>query len=355
MARKVLLVDDSKSARYAIGLLLKKQGFEVENAGSAEQAMEAVRQKQPDAIFLDHQLPGMNGLDLLVMLRGDLRDREIPVVMCTSNDSEEYAQEAREKGALDVLCKPDAPRRIAEIAKNINELLDARETAPREQVFETTINLPDQPVAAAPVPTSPTEKAISQLEIDMSIATAMQTQLDPILQRRLQDFQEQMRPIVERYAMESLSHEMAVLSHQVRDDLKEFLNEKMQAAGAKLVQQTVPAAIKVQLTERAQQISDQMDKRFEALAADTVRRLPRDPQVAKLLKSIAESAANTKAEQVARKLSTELAEQVATERATQITSIASDSADRAVKSMRLLAMIAVGVSVTISLALHFLL
>src|SRR5260370_5361633 len=63
MARKrALVVDDSKSARVILSRMLEKYDIEVDMAESAEQAIEYLKNNRPDAIFMDHLMPGMDGL-----------------------------------------------------------------------------------------------------------------------------------------------------------------------------------------------------------------------------------------------------------------------------------------------------
>lgn len=95
--RKILLVDDSKSARYALRLSLQRHDCEVDTADSAESGLEKIKQDLPDAIFMDHLMPGMNGFEALDLLKADPRTAHIPVVMCTSNDDEPYRRQAQEK------------------------------------------------------------------------------------------------------------------------------------------------------------------------------------------------------------------------------------------------------------------
>ncbi|MCP3869728.1 MAG: response regulator, partial [Gammaproteobacteria bacterium] len=60
LARKALLVDDSKSARFVLGKLLKKHNFKVDMVESAEAALDFLEFNRPDAIFMDHMMPGMD-------------------------------------------------------------------------------------------------------------------------------------------------------------------------------------------------------------------------------------------------------------------------------------------------------
>ena len=70
---KILLVDDSKSARYALRLQLQRFGIEVEALESAEAALQRIREAPPDAVFMDHTMPGMNGFEALEILKAPPR------------------------------------------------------------------------------------------------------------------------------------------------------------------------------------------------------------------------------------------------------------------------------------------
>ena len=82
---KILLVDDSKSARYALRLQLQRCGAEVETAASAEAAFELLRGNLPDAILMDHMMPGLNGFQATRAITKDEETKHIPVIMCTTS------------------------------------------------------------------------------------------------------------------------------------------------------------------------------------------------------------------------------------------------------------------------------
>ncbi len=101
MGKQAFLVDDSKSARIVLGRLLKKHGFdEVEMAESGEQAIEQLKSLNPDAIFVDFLMDGMDGLETISELKKDIRFSNTPMVMCTANEGDRYLQAAVEHGAL---------------------------------------------------------------------------------------------------------------------------------------------------------------------------------------------------------------------------------------------------------------
>lgn len=105
-SKRALIVDDSRSARIILKRRLLEYGVAVDEAASAEQAIELLRDNLPDAIFMDHMMPGMDGLQAVSMIKKDPRTAAIPVMMYTSKDGgEAYLELARSLGAIGVLPK----------------------------------------------------------------------------------------------------------------------------------------------------------------------------------------------------------------------------------------------------------
>jgi two-component system LytT family response regulator len=105
---RALIIDDERLARVELRRLLAAHP-EIEIAGEAsnpEEALAAIPQLAPDLLFLDIQMPGMTGFDLLEQLEDTPR-----VIFTTAYD--EYAIRAFEVNALDYLLKPIAPARLA--------------------------------------------------------------------------------------------------------------------------------------------------------------------------------------------------------------------------------------------------
>lgn len=105
---KVLVIDDERLARQELKKLLKKhQEIEIiGEAANADEANELIKEKKPDLIFLDIQMPGKTGFELLEELD------EVPlVIFVTAYD--EYAIEAFKVNALDYLLKPVEPKLLS--------------------------------------------------------------------------------------------------------------------------------------------------------------------------------------------------------------------------------------------------
>ena len=84
---RVLIVEDERVSREALGNLLSRFGYRVELAESAEDALAMIRRRlRPDVVLLDVDLPGMNGLELLAHLRETMPD--VVSVLLTGADRE---------------------------------------------------------------------------------------------------------------------------------------------------------------------------------------------------------------------------------------------------------------------------
>ena len=123
---KALVVDDSKLACFVLGRMLERQGFDVELAHSAEQALETVEQLRPAVVFMDHLMSGMSGVEAVRELRGKSGCEQVPVVMYTSQGGAEFEAAARDAGANAVLAKHSERLRLAAVLQEVG--LRSRET-----------------------------------------------------------------------------------------------------------------------------------------------------------------------------------------------------------------------------------
>jgi two-component system LytT family response regulator len=123
MQKKVLLIDDERLARNELKKLL--QDFpEIEvigEAANADEGIEKIESLNPDLIFLDIQMPGKTGFDILAQL-----DSAPDVIFTTAYD--EYALKAFEVNALDYLMKPIEPNRLADAIQKL-QLAEEKEIA----------------------------------------------------------------------------------------------------------------------------------------------------------------------------------------------------------------------------------
>ncbi len=122
MSVKTIVIDDERLARNELRKLLQefKEIDIIDEAANAQEGLEKIEQHQPDLIFLDIQMPGKTGFDLLAELV-----RAPRVIFTTAYD--EYALKAFEVNALDYLLKPIEPKRLSEAIQKLSAD-DNRET-----------------------------------------------------------------------------------------------------------------------------------------------------------------------------------------------------------------------------------
>ena len=100
----ILIVDDERTLARSIKLFLADHGYEAEVAENGEKALELLERLRPDLVFLDMNLPGISGIDLLKRIKE--YDRNIAVIIMTAYGSIEGAVEAVKLGAFDYIKKP---------------------------------------------------------------------------------------------------------------------------------------------------------------------------------------------------------------------------------------------------------
>ncbi len=101
-----IVVDDSLSARRALAQLLTDAGYEVQTACDGLEAVDLLGSVRPDIMFVDMEMPRMNGIELTAHLRSRGGFDELPVVMITSRSTEKHRRQAADAGVNLYLTKP---------------------------------------------------------------------------------------------------------------------------------------------------------------------------------------------------------------------------------------------------------
>ena len=106
---KILIVDDNQHLRKLVATILHAFGVtQTAQAASATRAWVMLREFSPDVIFLDWVMDGMNGIDLVKMIRNDPASPNpfVPIIMLTGNSQFDHVRQARDAGANEFLAKP---------------------------------------------------------------------------------------------------------------------------------------------------------------------------------------------------------------------------------------------------------
>lgn len=102
----VLIIDDDRSTRATLRFTLERDGFQVEVADNGEQALEMLKQQQPDVILLDAIMPVMDGFETCERMRDMPGKSEIPVLMITALDDQASVDRAYDLGVTEFIPKP---------------------------------------------------------------------------------------------------------------------------------------------------------------------------------------------------------------------------------------------------------
>jgi two-component system, cell cycle response regulator DivK len=112
MTKRILVVEDQEDNRQIIRDLLSATDYEIIEAESGEQALEAVAKQRPDLILMDIQLPGMDGYEATRRIKADPALRSIPIIAVTSYALSGEEQKARAAGCDEYVPKPYSPRQL---------------------------------------------------------------------------------------------------------------------------------------------------------------------------------------------------------------------------------------------------
>ena len=119
---KILLVDDDPRIRALVSLTLGKQ-YTILEAEDGIKGLEMAGVELPDMMFLDVEMPGLNGFEVCNRIKGNEATANIKVVMLTGHSAEDDQDRGRAVGADDYFTKPFSPRALLEKVTEILETL----------------------------------------------------------------------------------------------------------------------------------------------------------------------------------------------------------------------------------------
>lgn len=270
---KILLVDDSKTARYKLRLALQEHGVEVQVAESAEEALSQIKRLDPDAILMDHTMPGMNGFEALEILKADPETAQIPVIMCSAHEDETFMARAKRLGALGILPKANP----AETAEKLPGTLDLiRQTLASAFVSAAPAAVaraaPERPAAAPPLPVRPRPIAAAPS------SSAPLGQVEALVARQLGRIEQQLRAEIEARcdALEqSLATSERILIHRIEQAAapaeKKGVADQIAAEVARVAAKELPALAAQRLEQERDQILALLQQRAgQALLAPAI-------------------------------------------------------------------------------------
>ncbi len=119
MKPRILVIDDEPAIRDSMKMILEYEGYECVRAATGQEGVAIVQKDAPDLVFLDVKMPGMDGIEVLKLIKGV--DERLPVVMISGHGTTETTVEAIKLGAEDFIPKPFERERILQTVKIVLE------------------------------------------------------------------------------------------------------------------------------------------------------------------------------------------------------------------------------------------
>ena len=115
----ILAVDDSASMRQMVSFTLKNAGYDVVEAVDGEDAFDKARARDFDLVLTDQNLPRLDGLGLTRKLRETPKFKNTPILILTTESSDQMKQAGRAAGATGWLVKPFDPAKLIEVIEKV--------------------------------------------------------------------------------------------------------------------------------------------------------------------------------------------------------------------------------------------
>ena len=115
----ILAVDDSSSLRQMVAFTLKSSGFDVIEAIDGQDAIEKLGDRRVDLVLTDQNMPRMDGITLVKHLRSLPQFKTTPILILTTDSSDEMKQAGRAAGATGWLVKPFDPRKLVDVIRKV--------------------------------------------------------------------------------------------------------------------------------------------------------------------------------------------------------------------------------------------
>ncbi len=119
MGKHVLIVDDSASIRQMVEVTLRSAGYDVTSAKDGQEAFELCQRGRYDFVLTDQNMPRMDGLTLIKSLRTLPNFRTTPIVVLTTESSDDMKSKGRAAGATGWMVKPFDPAKLLQVAAKV--------------------------------------------------------------------------------------------------------------------------------------------------------------------------------------------------------------------------------------------
>lgn len=290
--KHALVVDDSKSARFSLKKLLQKQGVKCDFAESAGDALNFLETNKPDVIFMDHLMPGMDGFEATKAIKANQNTTQIPVIMCTSKEGTEYAEQAMATGAVAILPKP-AP--AATLSAVLNQLQSA--------------NAESMDPAPAEASSGQPSGGFNQRAIENIVKRVVEEQLTSV--------RKSLEKSVANHVKDHIDGMMISTRETLKDDVTRSMESEINNVTQSTSQKIASEMFDSRFTELNKSVLDSVEKRLENFGDAVTQAQEPSPALIEEVKNIAQfTAAHTSGETAkssAESISRSIAQDVAQE------------------------------------------
>jgi two-component system, chemotaxis family, chemotaxis protein CheY len=119
MRKRILTVDDSKTMRDMVSFTLKSAGFDVVEAVDGAKDLDVLAGTAVDAIITDINMPNMDGVTLVKRLRAQPKFKATPILILTTEGSDDKKAQGRNAGATGWIVKPFAPEKLLQVLNKV--------------------------------------------------------------------------------------------------------------------------------------------------------------------------------------------------------------------------------------------
>ncbi len=134
MTERILIVDDEETLCEVLRLNLENEGYDVDTALSAEEALR-MDIKQYSLILLDIMMGEISGIRFARMLKSDVATADIPIIFCTARDSEDDMVKGLNLGADDYITKPYTVRNVIARVKSVLRRTSGHKTVEKSKIL----------------------------------------------------------------------------------------------------------------------------------------------------------------------------------------------------------------------------
>ena len=119
MSKTILTVDDSASIRQMVSLTLTGAGYSVLEAVDGADGFAKATANRVDAVITDLNMPNLNGIEFIRKFRGHPSSKGVPVILLTTESSEDLKRQAKDAGAIGWIVKPFKQDQLLAIIKKV--------------------------------------------------------------------------------------------------------------------------------------------------------------------------------------------------------------------------------------------